>query len=80
VISILALLWNVGNVISIVVNIFAILTISSWETIPFIDRTGTMHNLNLDTGGLVFLSLLKILVNGLFIKWGIETRRVYKPI
>ena len=69
-----------GNAISALINIFMIFTIGNWTTIPFLDSNGQMHKITLEQGGLVFMTLLKIGLNVLFIKWGCAALKTYKPI
>lgn len=57
-----------------------VLSLGSWTEIPFFDRNGDLHKLKLPGGGLFFMALLKIISNYLFIKWGLESVRTFKPI
>lgn len=73
-------LWIAANAISAACNVFMILSLNSWNEIPFMDRNRDIHKVKLPGGGLFVLCVLKIIVNYIFIKWGLEAVRTYKPI
>lgn len=72
--------WVFFNAISVLCNAFLILVMFNWHDITFFDNNGAVHNLRLNPGGLIFLTLLKILACVLCVKWGIEAIKTFKPI
>jgi hypothetical protein len=66
--------------IAAITNIFVLLHVDAWSEIPFMDASGNTHRIYLPTGGLFFLTLLKILGALITVKWGLEAIRTYKPI
>lgn len=68
------------NAFSILQNLFFILTVNAWNEIPVQDNSGKVHRVDLNTGGLVFLTLLKTVVNLLLMKWGFMALQTFKPI
>lgn len=57
-----------------------ILTVGSFSSIPIQDQSGQVHTIQIDEGGLIFMALLKMVCNALFIKWGIMALKTFKPI
>lgn len=72
--------WVFFNGISVLCNAFLILIMFNWHDITFFDHQGMIHNLRLNPGGLIFLTLLKILACVLSVKWGLEAIKTFKPI
>ena len=47
---------------------------------PVTDASGSVYIVNLGVSGIVFLTLLKIIGNLIFIRWGVLAIRTYRPI
>jgi hypothetical protein len=65
---------------TVLTNAFLALHLDNWSEIPFPDMNGNMHRIHLPTGGLLFMTILKILTALIGIKWGMEAIRTFKPI
>lgn len=66
--------------ITVLTNAFIALHLDNWSEIPFPDSKGYMHRIHLPTGGLLFLTLVKILSVLVTLKWGCEAIKTFKPI
>jgi hypothetical protein len=68
------------NFINLVSSIFILFAANSFTHIPFFDHYGKIHTIKLCVTGIVIFTLLKIATNVLFIKWGQDSIRTFKPI
>lgn len=75
-----AYIWIILNAISLLSNAFMLLLLNDVTEIPTNSFRGQTVYLKLGAGGVVLLSLLKIIVNGLFIKWGLDSLKIFKPL
>ena len=57
-----------------------IFTLSSFTKFDVKDENGRKHTIQLDDGGLIFMTLLKIAGMALFLKMGLEALKTFKPI
>ena len=65
-------IWTALNGITVVVNGLAILILMSWNDLTFFDDEGEIHTLRFGSGGLIFLTLLKVIGCVMCTKWGLD--------
>lgn len=75
-----AYLWTFLNGVTVIVNLLAILTFLSWNELSFLDDEGQMHTLRFGKGGLIFLTLLKVIGCALCVQWGLDALKTFRPI
>lgn len=68
------------NAINALANLFFMFTLNSWSSLTVEDNQGKRHTVQLDTCGLYIMTLFKILVHLLLVKWGILALKTFKPI
>ena len=73
-------IWSFLNGVSAVVNVLAILVFLSWKDLTFFDDYGELHTLRFGSGGLIILTLLKVLASALCLKWGLDALDTFRPI
>jgi hypothetical protein len=70
----------IASAIAIITNVFMVFHLDNWSEIPFFDMNGDMHKIKLATGGLFFLTLLKIIGAFITLRWGKDAVNTFKPI
>ena len=61
-------------------QIFIMCTLSTWSEFAVVDESGDKFNVRLGEGGMMVITILKIITNILFIKWGVMALKTFKPI
>ena len=68
------------NGLAVLSNIFFLFTVGSWSKFTIHDGSGKATKFEADEFGLAVLTLFKIALHGLLLKWSIEGLKTFKPI
>jgi hypothetical protein len=60
--------------------VFFLFTVGAWSQLTIHDRSGKSTRIDIEESGLIIMTLFKIAMHGLLLKWAIEGLKTFKPI